>query len=78
MKEGTEEKDIMEVVHCKGLGKLLKMGDCNIQSCPEFHGGIKKEPIQKRENGVVAVVGYNKYVICQFPQLQQVHTICEV
>lgn len=78
MKEGTEEKDILEAVHCKGLKKLLKLGDCNIQKCPEYHGGIKSEPIKRRENGIVEVIGHNKYVICKFPQLQPVHTICEV
>ena len=80
MKEGTEEKDIMKAVHCRGFNKLLKIEDCNMTNCPEHFGGIKKEPIFRREDGEKEkkVVGHNEFVICKFPKLLSVHTICEV
>ena len=78
MKEGIEEKDIMKTVHCKGFKKLLKLDDCSMTNCPEYFGGIKKEPIIKRENGEKKVIGHNEYVICKFPSLQPIHTVCGV
>ena len=78
MKEGTEEKDMMAVVQCRGFKKLLAMKDCNKEGC-EFHVGIQEEPIIERgDDGVKREVGVNKFVRCGFPRLMKIVSVCEV
>jgi len=77
MKEGTEEKEVMQVVACRGFKKLLNMKDCTPDKC-EYHAGILKEPIEQSENGVKKIVGYNEYVRCAVPKLMQIQSVCEV
>jgi hypothetical protein len=77
MKEGLEEKDIMEVVFCRGFNKLLAMKDCN-KTCRYFFG-IFEEPIMVREKGeALKQVGVEQSVRCGVPRLTKIASVCEV
>lgn len=78
MKEGTEEKDIMEVVYCRGFKKLLKVTNCTKEKC-EFHLGILEEPIKQRgDDGIVRVIDTIRHVRCGFPRSEKIFSVCEV
>lgn len=77
MEEGLEEKDIMEVVFCRGFKKLLNMKDCN-EKCRYFFG-IFEEPVMVREGeGEIKQVGVERSVRCGIPRLSQIAKVCEV
>ena len=78
MKEGAEEKNVMDVVGCKGFKKFLNMKDCNKEKC-EFHLGIQEEPVYQRgEDRKKTQIGVNRFVRCGFPRLLTIQSVCEL
>ncbi len=77
MKEGTEEKDTIRVVYCRGFKKLLNIKDCNSAQC-RFHLGIQREDINQRDGKEFKVVGVHETVMCGLPRLEKILQVCEV
>ncbi len=74
--EDKQEKDVMEVVYCRGFKKLLNLKSCN-SSC-EHYGDILKESIYEGPKGNRKLIGYKRSVVCKFPRIEAILTICEV
>ena len=75
--EGKEEKEVAQMVYCMGINGMLKLDSCG-KDCGHF-GGIKEEPIRKRDNdGNVSVVGCNSWVLCKYPKPEKVLTLMEI
>lgn len=77
MVEGTQEKDSGKVIYCMGFKKLLDIKSCSPGRC-KYHQGIRREPIQRSENGATNIIGYNEWILCAYPKLERIMTVCEV
>lgn len=74
--EGTEEKDLMEVVYCRGFKKLLALKNCNA-GCRYFLG-LNEEPVKQRDGKTEKIIRVHKTVACGYPRIEPVMTVCEV
>lgn len=70
--EGTEEKDLMEMVYCKAFRKFLKLASCNPENCKHHHG---VESDKAEQDG--KVVKEIKWVRCGYPEPTPVVIVCE-
>ena len=78
MKEGLQEEDMLAQVYCPAFKKFLIIQDCNKETC-EFHGSIQKEPIiEIDEAGNRKQVGMKASVVCHFPELRPIQTLCRI
>ena len=77
MKEGTEERDVMAVVYCRGFKKNLNVRDCTKENC-DYHFGTLEEPIKQRDGKGWKIVGMTRYVRCGVPKLERIMQVCEV
>lgn len=70
---GTQEKDTIKVIYCKGFKKLLNIKDCTSDKC-KYHLDRKADEI-KQDDKVIAT---NDKILCGYPKWETVMQICEV
>lgn len=73
MVEGTQEKDTIKVIYCKGFRKFLNIESCTKEKC-EYHLDRKAEPFMQGDK----VVAINDRVLCGYPRWETVAQVCEV
>jgi hypothetical protein len=73
--EDKQEKIADEFIYCAGIQGNLKRGHC--EKCDHF-GGIRKEPIKRREGNEEKVIGLNEYILCRYPKLEKIHKIYDL
>lgn len=77
MKEGIQEKDVEQIIFCRGFRKMLRLKDCTPEKC-KYHFGIFEDPIYQTDKGVKTLVRIDRYVRCGVPKLEKITTLCEV
>lgn len=71
-----DEVDIEKGVPCPGYGKLLILEDC--KACEHFVEMKSEEVKQIESDGKEIVVDVIETIICRYPTMREVHTLCRI